>query len=371
MNSEASASDRLSNGMRDSSCDRATRIPQSPGLSISVETPHFRHIQSNDADEYGERVRNDWKARLTQLQPGPFEASVKLISLERVSVVSSYLNKSLVLHNTTPSGVITIARPGRASAAHSYQGREIKDEEVFLCGPECEVEVVNRGALYSNMMLIGKDVPENESDWLAQSPLLLATRGLTIQAPGWQWSTDFLNSLAWLVDAVQRYPRAALNPKVRASLEDQLLARVTTLGVSEISLANDRRMKAQRRKAVERAREYVARHLTEPMRLSELSKHARTQARSLEYGFQEVFGVSPMIYVRTMRLHRARDLLRSTAVRSRSVSELAMDCGFWHLSQFSADYKLLFAESPSITFRRTQAQLPRNERHVVAETSPT
>ena len=61
-------------------------------------------------------------------------------------------------------------------------------------------------------------------------------------------------------------------------------------------------------------------------------------------------------------MQRARHLLRTTAVRTRSISEIALDCGFWHLSQFAVDYKLLFGESPSVTYRRTEAQLPRSER---------
>ena len=109
-------------------------------------------------------------------------------------------------------------------------------------------------------------------------------------------------------------------------------------------------------------------NLTEPIRLSDLCKHAHAQARSLEYGFHEVVGVSPIAYIRATRLHRARRLLRSTAVRTRSISEIALDCGFWHLSQFAVDYKLLFAESPSVTFRRTQAQLPRARRNATSST---
>ena len=69
-----------------------------------------------------------------------------------------------------------------------------------------------------------------------------------------------------------------------------------------------------------------------------------------------------MQYVRTTRLHRARRILRSIVVSHRSISEIALDSGFWHLSQFAVDYKALFGESPSTTFRRTLAELPVSER---------
>jgi AraC family ethanolamine operon transcriptional activator len=114
--------------------------------------------------------------------------------------------------------------------------------------------------------------------------------------------------------------------------------------------------------AVKRARDYIHRNLADPIRLSTLCRYARAEARALEYGFLDVVGLSPMQYVRTTRLHRARRLLRSFAVSHRSISEIALDSGFWHLSQFAVDYKALFGESPSITFRRTQAKLPATER---------
>jgi transcriptional regulator GlxA family with amidase domain len=109
--------------------------------------------------------------------------------------------------------------------------------------------------------------------------------------------------------------------------------------------------------AVERAIQYIGRHLADPIRLSHLCRHSGAQARSLEYAFRAVLGVSPIAYVRTTRLQRARRLLRSAAVRTRSISEIALDCGFSHLSQFAVDYKRMFGESPSITFRRTRADV--------------
>lgn len=183
-----------------------------------------------------------------------------------------------------------------------------------------------------------------------------------MRLPGKGWTSSFLDAIDWIADAVERYPEATARPEVRGSMLDSLLLRANTLAAIEAPLHEDRQLRTHRRLAVVRAREYIARNLTDPIRLSDLSRHAHMQARSLEYGFREVLGVSPMAYVRATRMQRARHLLRSTAVRTRSISEIALDCGLWHLSQFAVDYKRLFGENPSVTFRRTQAQLPRSER---------
>jgi AraC family ethanolamine operon transcriptional activator len=83
--------------------------------------------------------------------------------------------------------------------------------------------------------------------------------------------------------------------------------------------------------------------------------------RSLEYGFQEIFGVSPKTYIRCARLSRVRgELSLSTQVHGR-VTQLAMKWGFWHMSRFSSDYYELFGELPSITLGRATARRDRPE----------
>jgi AraC family ethanolamine operon transcriptional activator len=103
--------------------------------------------------------------------------------------------------------------------------------------------------------------------------------------------------------------------------------------------------------AVERVRRFIHEHLAESMTLAELCQHAHLQARSLEYGFRDLVGLSPFKYIKMLRLAEVRRRLQTSNPAERSVSELALDCGFCHLSQFAADYKRVFLESPSATRR--------------------
>jgi AraC-like DNA-binding protein len=108
---------------------------------------------------------------------------------------------------------------------------------------------------------------------------------------------------------------------------------------------------SRRRMAVERVRRFIHDHLAENMTLAELCQHAHLQARSLEYGFRDLVGLSPFKYIKMLRLAEVRRRLLASNPAERSVSELALDCGFCHLSQFAADYKRVFLESPSATRR--------------------
>ena len=318
-------------------------------------------IEGSDADEIVEKL-SDWTIELTHLRPGPFAGSFELIPLGLALIGRGGYDKAMVERCATPEGCISISRPGRESAPLSFLGHQVQDDQVFVCGPGAEAETVGLGVRYLATFSIRCELLEREADWLPHSALLGSIRGAHLHLPGKAWTSGFLDAMDWIVDALERYPEATARPDVRGSMLDSLLLRVNAVAALESPLHEDRQMRAHRRLAVERAREYIERNLTDPIRLSDLSRHAHTQARSLEYGFREVLGVSPMAYVRATRMQRARHLLRTTAVRTRSISEIALDCGFWHLSQFAVDYKRLFGESPSVTFRRTESQLPRSER---------
>ena len=76
-------------------------------------------------------------------------------------------------------------------------------------------------------------------------------------------------------------------------------------------------------------------------------------ARTLEYGFREVYGTTPLNFVRSLRLTRSRmALLRAKSYTP--INEIASAFGFKHMGQYSRDYRRWFGETPSMTLSRTQ-----------------
>ena len=78
--------------------------------------------------------------------------------------------------------------------------------------------------------------------------------------------------------------------------------------------------------------------------------------RTLQNCFQDVLGMSPLHFVRSVRLNAVRQALRDPAQDHLSIHEIATRWSFWHLSYLSYDYKRLFGESPSQTRQIAQAR---------------
>ena len=86
--------------------------------------------------------------------------------------------------------------------------------------------------------------------------------------------------------------------------------------------------------------------------ISELCEVASVSERTLQYAFHNILGMSPLTYLHRLRLHRARDELRNAEHRSTTVTNVAMNWGFWHFGEFSRSYKNCFGEVPSATLKQ-------------------
>ena len=75
--------------------------------------------------------------------------------------------------------------------------------------------------------------------------------------------------------------------------------------------------------------------------------------RTLEYAFDERFGVTPKAFLLTYRLNMVRKELRSSDHSTTKVVDIANDYGFWHMGRFAANYYQLFQELPSDTLRHS------------------
>jgi AraC family ethanolamine operon transcriptional activator len=104
-----------------------------------------------------------------------------------------------------------------------------------------------------------------------------------------------------------------------------------------------------RKRVVDRVRSYLEDAGDQPVTMTQLCEIACVSRRTLQYSFETILGISPVQYLRRTRLNRVRR--RLLLGLDDSVADAAASQGFYHLSQFSLDYKRLFGERPSDTFR--------------------
>ena len=81
------------------------------------------------------------------------------------------------------------------------------------------------------------------------------------------------------------------------------------------------------------AAQYIHAHASEVIHLDDLVAASGVSPRSLHSGFKKYYGVSPMSYLRNVRLDLARLRFKAEGVAETSVTDVALSCGFTHLSK--------------------------------------
>jgi AraC-like DNA-binding protein len=142
------------------------------------------------------------------------------------------------------------------------------------------------------------------------------------------------------------------SPLATAEIEDSLWALLLS------AVQGERRQNGHQRSGgyvtyVKPAEEFIMGHLDTPLRVVDIAAAVGVSVPTLNRAFRKCHGMGPKAFVKRRRLERVRAELLSADPRATSVTAIATQHAFWHLSQFAADYKRAFHETPSDTLRRS------------------
>lgn len=90
-------------------------------------------------------------------------------------------------------------------------------------------------------------------------------------------------------------------------------------------------------------------HARELMPVSDIASHFNLSTRQLERKFNELAGFSPKTYMRIIRFHAALNQYDHNA--NRSLTDIALDCGYYDQSHFIRDFKSFSGYHPGIYFK--------------------
>ncbi|MWV48048.1 helix-turn-helix domain-containing protein [Rathayibacter sp. VKM Ac-2803] len=99
------------------------------------------------------------------------------------------------------------------------------------------------------------------------------------------------------------------------------------------------------------ALDFLQHHAHEPITPADAARAAGLHTRTLQQATQRHLGVSPSVYLRDIRLDRARNDLVAGDPCSTTVAAVAREWGFGNLGRFASSYQARFAEKPSQTLR--------------------
>lgn len=144
-------------------------------------------------------------------------------------------------------------------------------------------------------------------------------------------------------------PHLADNPRHVQALKAALVSTLAQALAGDQPVSGSSIAPAKRWLIVATARALIMDHPDTPMTIADLCRALGISRRNLQYCFQDVLGISPASFLRIVRLNGARRAIKT----SKSVTDAATMWGFWHFGRFAHDYRAMFGELPSETYRRS------------------
>jgi len=105
---------------------------------------------------------------------------------------------------------------------------------------------------------------------------------------------------------------------------------------------------------IKRVRVFIEEHLTERIRVSDLSTLARSSPSYFSSAFKRTFGMPPHAYIMSRRISLAAEFMLNSHA---PLSEIAISCGFADQAHFSRQFRRAMRRTPS-AWRRERASSP-------------
>ncbi len=102
---------------------------------------------------------------------------------------------------------------------------------------------------------------------------------------------------------------------------------------------------------VRAAQAFIEANAAEPLTVGDIATATGVGVRGLQQGFQRALGMSPMRYLREVRLREAHRDLRAADPTVTTVGAVAARWGFRHQGRFAAEYRRRYGHPPADTLR--------------------
>ncbi len=334
----------------------------SPAILVAG-APIWRSHRADDVDEHAQQL-TCWDLSYDQLGAGRFNARFFDVNLPGVQVFCESTNQAVRQRGGLGAGRLGMAFVRRGRGEGACGGQTFGPGALLACH-EATLDLRTPAVCELAGVVLAPELLEATAPDARREPLPAVAQALSEQAP----AAHRLHQLVLdsLVVARRLAHRAAQGLGSRSHWPDALALQQWRDDLLDASLAALQQapvvgdpLRAQRRsQLVERACALMLEQVEQLQSVSqaELCRSLGTSQRNLGYAFQSVLGLSPLAWLRVVRLNAVRRSLRQSALHHandspESIYDVATRHGFWHFGRFSVEYRQHFGERPSDTLRR-------------------
>lgn len=314
-----------------------------PTPSSTVSNDAWQHCVETDDVDVLAASQPEWGLRYDQLSTGAFRGLVRQAQLPGLRLVLEHTNQAMRQRGYLGHGNYGFAMALDPQQEVFFNGQRLSRNAIMLGRGE-DLDLCTPAQFGMIGIVVHADLLNPLWERMYQKPMAawLEQQMVVPAAPAMAQAVRELHMATLDAVSTQQMP----GPAALLQLRDALLMEWIE-AIPPDAGSMDLKSVAARKRVVDRACEIMLSHTREPLTILQLCSQVGASRRKLNYCFNDVLGTNPVKYLRAVRLNGVRRDLKAEA--DLSVNDAAARWGFWHMSQFSLDYKRQFGELPSAT----------------------
>ncbi len=320
-------------------------------MAEAKENPVFLNRRFQDFDEMVQTLHG-WNLDILQLDRGRFRGDILQIGIGHALVGRAMFNRDTWQRGLPPEGFRTFALLIDPLPHMTWRKQKVYMNQVMAFPPGGELDAVTRKGFFKVYTLsFTEELLFNtcRSMMLPDLNDLLGNKEVLPTGPAMMGQLIYF--LHGFCRRHRESPLGIGSRSVRQVLEAEVAEHfLATLASSRMAQIGTRMLGRDR--IFKRLENVIARIPHDLPSVPDLCEAAQVSERTLQYAFRDRFGMTPLSYLKTIRLNGAHRELSESNPRSTRVADVAGQWGFRHMGQFAADYREQFGELPSRTLMR-------------------
>lgn len=311
-----------------------------------------RTMRTSDVDAHV-ACQPGWHINYEQLSAGPFHGAIDHLRLSGMSLIRETANCAVRQFGELEAQGYHFGVVNDVVGELLFNGQRLYNNSV-MAGPSNDLELCSSGPCQVMGIIVDATLLHSVYAEMFNHALPAWFERQSVVLLDTSRTQRMRQSLQQAFDTIAETPTLLNDTVACHQLRDTVLLEWLNVLPEELD-SSDLKSVAARRKVVDRACRLILSRHEEPVSLLEICRQIGASERKLNYCFQELLGISPGRYLRASRLNAVRRELKRCKDPRSSVQDIAAHWGFWHMGQFSTDYKHQFAELPSETLRTARS----------------
>ena len=295
---------------------------------------------SKDYDEFGTMLEGAARVDQKLLESGSFNGAVSILSTANVVITNFDINKKVLQSGTSMPGYITFTI-WEPNVLFSWRKREMKKGMIGILWKKEHQSVTGSGIKglpiaieeeYFTKLCHNKGYPELVNKLLTSEVLYVFENQL-----------DKIRRLVIRITENKNLSDQLVYNLIEQELLD-LLIRCIAVTLPEIKESDLTYPKFAG------IIDYIHENLSNLSSVQQICENTQVSERTVRRLIRKKYNISPKYFLDNLRLNEVRKGLKKDADQS-YVFQIASEYNFWHMGQFSRDYKRLFGELPSETIK--------------------